>query len=109
MKRHEISNVTRLERNTSVEGELIEQKIERIVTLNEPINDGAPIIYTERKYGVLPEHNIRTDRFDLALEATGHIQKSNTIKRMKNIAEREGKIFDIKTGKFKDKPTENVG
>ena len=109
MNKYIISNKTRLEKNTSTEGELIEQKIERIMTLNEPITDGAPIIYTERKYGVLPEHNIRTDRFDLALEATGHIQKTNTIKRMKNIAEREGKIYDIKSGKIKDKPAENVG
>lgn len=109
MNKYNIKNKTRLERNTSTEGELIEQKIERIMTLNEPITDGAPIIYTERKHGVMPEHNIRTDRFDLALEATGHIQRSNTIKRMKNIAEREGKIYDIKSGKFKDKPAENVG
>ena len=104
MNKYIISNKTRLKKNTSTEGELIEQKIERIMTLNEPITDGAPIIYTERKYGVLPEHNIRTDRFDLALEATEHIQKTNTIKRMKNIAEREGKIYDIKSGKIRDKP-----
>lgn len=109
MNKFVITNKTRISRNTSTEGELIEQKIERIMTLNEPITDGAPIIYTERKYGVMPEHNIRTDRFDLALEATGHIQRSNTIKRMKNIAEREGKIYDIKSGKMKDKPAENVG
>ena len=66
MNKYNIKNKTRLERNTSTEGELIEQKIERIMTLNEPITDGAPIIYTKRKYGVMPENNIRTGRFDLA-------------------------------------------
>ena len=36
------------------EGETIEQKVNRIVNNNEPITDGAPIIFTERKDGVLP-------------------------------------------------------
>lgn len=90
--------------NESVEGETIETKVERIMTNNEAIEDGAPVIYTERADGVLPEHDIRTDRFDLALDATGAIERSNTIKRMKGIAEREGKIYDIKTGKNIDKP-----
>lgn len=108
MKRYNITSKTVIAKNVSTEGEMIEQKVERIMTLNEPIQDGAPIIYTERKYGVMPEHDIRTDRFDLALDATGHIARSNTIKRMKNIAERENKIFDIKTGKFKAKPDQNV-
>ena len=44
------------------EGEQIEEKVRRIVNNNEPITDGAPIIFTEKKDGVLPEYNIRTDR-----------------------------------------------
>ena len=31
------------------EGETIETKVNRIVNNGEPIKDGAPIIYTERK------------------------------------------------------------
>ena len=42
------------------EGETIETKVNRIVNNGEPIKDGAPIIYTERKDGVLPEYDIRT-------------------------------------------------
>ena len=38
----------------------IEEKVRRIVNNNEPITDGAPIIFTEKKDGVLPEYNIRT-------------------------------------------------
>ena len=45
-----------------LEGETLEQKIERIVDNGEPITDGAPEIYTERKQGVLSAYNIRTDR-----------------------------------------------
>ena len=39
------------------EGEQIEEKVRRIINNNEPITDGAPIIFTEKKDGVRPEHN----------------------------------------------------
>ena len=41
------------------EGEYIEEKVRRITENNEPIEDGAPIIYTERKDGVNPAANYR--------------------------------------------------
>jgi hypothetical protein len=50
------------------EGELIETKVKRITVNNEPIKDGAPLVYTEKKDGVLPQFNIRTDKWDLVLE-----------------------------------------
>nr|WAE43722.1 MAG: hypothetical protein [Microviridae sp.] len=81
-----------LEANESTEGETIEQKIMRILNNNEPITDGAPQIFTERKNGVQPEFNIRTDRFDIAVEAMEHIHKSAVAKRMEGIKAREPKI-----------------
>lgn len=51
------------------EGETIETKIKRIVENKEPISDTAPTIYTDRDKGIYPGFNIRTDRFDIALEA----------------------------------------
>ena len=48
------------------EGESIETKVERITQTNEPISDGAPIIFTEKKDGVRPEYDIRTDKWDLS-------------------------------------------
>lgn len=67
--------------NTSVEGETIEQKVERIVNNKEPIKDGAPMLYIERKEGVRPSTNIRTDRFEIAVEAADKIAKSYKAKR----------------------------
>lgn len=67
--------------NDSVEGETIEMKIERIVNNKEPIKDGAPLIYTERKEGIRPSTNIRTDRFEVAIEATEKIAKSYQARR----------------------------
>ena len=48
------------------EGEFIEEKVARVVENKEPIEDGAPIIYTERKDGVIPAYNIRTDKWDIS-------------------------------------------
>ena len=72
---------TSLEGEERVEGETIETKMERIIQNNEPIEDGAPIIHTERKEGVIAAYNIRTDRFEIAAEAMDKIAASVTAKR----------------------------
>lgn len=64
-----------------VEGERIELKVARITLNGEPIEEGAPPIYTERKDGVLPQYDIRTDRWEVALDAMDTVAKSNLAKR----------------------------
>lgn len=59
------------------EGESIENKVRRITENNEPISDGAPIIYTNREDGVLPAYNIRTDRWDIAQAAMDAVNQAN--------------------------------
>ena len=81
MKYKKIDRKTKLSHNECYEGETIETKIERITVQKEPISDGAPLIYTDRKDGVLPEYDIRTDRFDVAIDATTAIQKAAIAKR----------------------------
>ena len=76
--------------NTSVEGETIEMKIERITVNREPITDGATLIYTERKDGVLAGYDIRTDRFEIAIDAMDKVSKTNQAKREERI-----KVIDI--------------
>lgn len=61
-------------------GESIETKVKRITENNEPITDGAPIIYTNRDDGVLPAHNIRTDRWDIAQQAMDAVNQANLAK-----------------------------
>ena len=63
------------------EGETIETKVARITLTKEPITDTAPIIYTEKKDGVLPAYNIRTDRFDLAIDACDKIESARIYKK----------------------------
>ena len=61
-------------------GESIENKVRRITENNEPITDGAPIIYTNRDDGVLPAYNIRTDRWDIAQAAMDAVNQANLAK-----------------------------
>ena len=62
-----ITNKTSIRRIETREGETIETKVRRVMSNNEPIHDEAPLIYTERKEGVNPDYDIRSDRFDFAL------------------------------------------
>lgn len=72
---------TQLKVNNSVQGETIEQKVDRIINNGEPIKDGAPLIYTERKDGVLAGYNIKTDRWEVAVDAMDKVAKAKTAQR----------------------------
>ena len=81
---------TTIKLNTSYIGETIEQKIRRIVNNKEPISDGAPLVYTDRRDGVNPGHDIRTDRFEIAVEAMDKVSKTYMARReerMKSIGD----------------------
>jgi galactokinase len=98
-----------------VEGEPIELKIERIVSNKEPITDGAPEIFTERKEGVKSAYNIRTDRWEVAAEAMSKVEGSIQAKRdakAKKPEEKEAKVIDINVEVDKEvsvaKPTEGT-
>lgn len=58
------------------QGESIEEKIRRIGITGEPISAEAPEIYQERKDGVDAGCDIRTDRWDVALEAQDAIART---------------------------------
>lgn len=86
--------------NESTEGETIETKIEMMMENKEPMGrDGAPIIFTERREGVKPSYNIRTDRFDVALEAMDKVNASYAARREERQAEKETKVIDLNNGK----------
>ena len=76
-------------------GETIEEKVERVVNNGEPIEDGAPSIYTERKSGVNAEHDIRTDRWEIATDAMDAVQKSNKAQREKKGITKEDIVPDV--------------
>ena len=64
----------------------------------EPITDGAPIIYTPFKEGVKPEYNIRTDRWEVAIEAMDKVSSYEASRYVKT-EEAPGKGVEIPEGK----------
>ena len=78
----------------SYEGEPIEKKIRRIVENKEPITDGAPIVYTEKKDGVLPQYDIRTDKWDIALDAMDKVQGARIAKSKEYLKKAEEKAAE---------------
>lgn len=68
------------------EGELIEIKVGRIVDLKEPITDSSPYLETPANEGVIPEFDIRTDKFDLALDTLTNMYRSKEKVNAQNFA-----------------------
>ncbi|AXH76548.1 MAG: hypothetical protein [Microviridae sp.] len=89
---------TTIKVNESYEGETIEQKVVRITQNKEPIKDGAPRVYTERKEGVRPDMDIRTDRFEVAVEAMDKVTRAK-------LAKRDGLGKEAKEGMKKESKT----
>lgn len=73
--------ITGLKVNKAKQGEPLEIKIARMLTGKETIPADVPLIYTERKDGVLPEYDIRTDRHEIAIDAMDKVSKSYKHKR----------------------------
>ena len=67
---------TTLSCDNAYKGNSIEEKVRRISENNEPIDDSSPLMYTNRKDGVNADYNIRTDRWDIAVEAMDKVAKA---------------------------------
>ena len=89
MKRITVPTINNFGPIQTKEGEYIEEKVRRITENNEPIEDGAPIIYTERKDGVNPAYNIRTDRWEIAQDAMEQVGNNKSKIIAMKIAQRE--------------------
>lgn len=72
---------SKLKVGKSYEGESIEKKVSRMMNNKEPIEGGRPLIFTERSEGVRPETDIRTDRFEIALDGMDYVHRSALAKR----------------------------
>ena len=77
-----------------------EVKLRKIISgESSNMEDGVfPTIYTEKKDGVMPEYDIRTDRFEVAIDAMDKINKSTANQIAKNKGETEAvKDFGTET------------
>lgn len=77
-----------------------EVKLRKIISgESNSMEDGVfPTIYTEKKDGVLPEYDIRTDRFEVAIDAIDKINQSAANQIAKSKGETEAvKEFGTET------------
>lgn len=81
MFRQQRKNKTKLRINESVVAENIEDRVRRLISDKAPIDEGAPLIYTEKKDGVQPEYDIRTDKMTVLTETVSKAQKAIDAKR----------------------------
>lgn len=77
--------------NLTYQAEPREVKLRKIINGEaNNMEDGVfPIIYTEKKDGVKPEFDIRTDRFEIAIDAIDKINQSIANEVAKNKGETE--------------------
>jgi len=63
------------------EGQSLEEFLRKAMKGTEPIQATAKVTYNDRKDGVLPQHDIRTDRFDMALMQTDKLHATQAAAR----------------------------
>lgn len=85
--------------NLVYQAEPREVKLRKIINgESSNMEDGVfPTIYTEKKDGVQPEFDIRTDRFEVALDAIDKINQSAASQIAKSSGETEA-VKDFGTG-----------
>ncbi len=73
---------TQLRNAEKVEGITLERKIERMMKADEPLTaDGSPLIFTEKKEGVIAAYDVRTDVWEVAAEAMDVIAANRAAKK----------------------------
>lgn len=85
--------------NLTYQAEPREVKLRKIISgESSNMEDGVfPTIYTEKKDGVQPEFDIRTDRFEIAIDAIDKINQSAANQIAKSGGETEA-VKDFGTG-----------
>lgn len=85
--------------NLTYQAEPREVKLRKIISgESSNMDDGVfPTIYTEKKDGVQPEFDIRTDRFEIAIDAIDKINQSAANQIAKSKGETEA-VKDFGTG-----------
>lgn len=104
MKRIKIKKTRLLKRNTSYEGISVEQMLRNLMKGEKVDTTGSDLNYTDKKDGVRPEFNIRTDRFEIAQESMETATKAyittrdNLPKKEKREQEKSSDAEKIATG-----------
>lgn len=69
-------NTTLTTDNYTCNAQSLEEKIAGLLANNSPIDSISPMYYTEKKDGVKPETDIRTDRWEIAVDTADKVNAS---------------------------------
>ena len=95
----------------SYEGQSIEDRCKKLVETGEPIKDNSPLIYTPKEKGVMPQYNVRADKWEIAQEAMDRVNKERIAKGQQPPSESVEKKDTAQGGapKDADQPIVTVG
>ena len=83
-----------------VDGTPIEKQIANAMSVQEPIDNSSPIQFTKRSDGVLPDFDIRTDKWEIAQKAMTAVAdkvRQNRISKMQDIAKGDDTVIPTTT------------
>lgn len=91
----------------SYEGQSIEDRCKKLVETGEPIKDTSPLIYTPKDKGVMPQYDVRADKWDIAQEAMDRVNKERIAKGQQPPSEKAEKKDSAQGGapKGAEQPT----
>lgn len=72
-----------------LDGQTIEVQIARAMSVNEPIDNSSPLQFTKRADGVLPDFDIRTDKWEIsqrAMTAVADKIRQNRTKKLQELS-----------------------
>lgn len=64
----------------SYEGQSIEDRCKKLVETGEPIKDTSPLIYTPKEKGVMPQYDVRADKWEIAQDAMDKVNRERIAK-----------------------------
>lgn len=105
-----ITTINKLKTNTAFEGEPIETELRSYLEQGQSMEDVKrthEAIYTQRDKGVIPEFDIRTDRWDIAQGAMDIANKARAEQANAKSARKKGEQAAKTEGNAK--PSENKG
>lgn len=104
MYRKNIMSKTTITKSDAYEATCIEKDIQRMINNKEPLTGTAEAIYTERKEGVLPMYNIRTDKFEIMADSMDKVSELHGLQREARRGERDyEKMTPEEQKKFNEK------
>ena len=78
-----------------LDGQTIEIQIARAMSVNEPIDNSSPLQFTKRADGVLPDFDIRTDKWEIsqrAMTAVADKIRQNRTKKLQDLAKSDENV-----------------